>query len=132
MILRKPFGFALIYTLLTGALGALLKNEMQELALIPLALLLIFTLGYIFFVKAHLSNRFRIFASLFLALLAVVVKIGEVFIQSFDFAELLRNPYLLYNPYTWLNAGLYFVAAYLIISLANWIAGFFFKGKGHI
>ena len=130
MILRKPFGFAFIYTLLTGILGALVKNHIQEVALIPvvaLGFLLAFTLLYIIFVKAHLSHHFRIFASLYIALLGIAAIIaGALLAHSLDLESLFLN------PYTWLNALVHFIVAYLVISLANWIAGFFFKSKGHI
>lgn len=132
MILRKPFGFALIYVLFTALFGALIKHSNIQVpeALAPfvvgIGFLLVFTLVYIFAVKAHLSHHFRIYASLYLALLGIVLTIVAALLQSVDLGTLFLN------PYTWLNALVYFIVAYLIISLANWIAGFFFKSKGHI
>ncbi len=130
MILRKPFGFALIYTLLVGVMGALLVHLNLTLPIIPfagLAFLLVYTLIYILFVKAHLSHHFRIYSALFIALLGIAAHAVHALLDhSIDLMAVFMN------PYTWLNALVNFIVTYLVISLANWIAGFFFKGKGHI
>jgi hypothetical protein len=132
MILRKPFGFAFIYMLVAAVLGVVIQHINMQLPelLAPfvagIGFLLIFTLIYIFVVKAHLSHHFRIYASLYLALLGIVATIAAALLQSQDLGSLLLS------PYTWLNPLVYFIVAYLVISLANWIAGFFFKSKGHI
>ena len=131
MILRKPFGFAFIYALLSTVpmyLGGA-NFEMHPYAILAIAngSLVVYTIIYIFMVQAHLSHHFRLWASIYLMALSLVfamitaVIVNPIFLQQ-----------MLMDPYTYLNAAVYGVVSFVLITIGNWLASFVFKSKGHI
>lgn len=127
-LLRKPLGFAFIYAVLSAFLIYFVSfKNLSVMTGTICGLLVLFTLIYILMVKAHLSHHFILWASVFIALLSLVV--GLAFVTITDPNVLMDK---LKDPHTWINIFVYFAISYLLITIGNWIAGFFFKSKGHI
>lgn len=131
MILRKPFGFALIYVILSFLVTYLIMSmrvpfEYGWIA-IALAQIIIFTLIYIFVVSAHLSNHFRLYASLYIAILGLVSSL-----IIFGINDPIMFMGALKSMETWISTVTSFVISYVGITVANWLAGFALKTKGHI
>ncbi len=129
-LLRKPFGFAFIYVLLAFLIGNLVVNYTLNDYIgngIIYGLLLVFTLVYIFLVVAHLSNHFRLWASIYIAILGLILKMVVFYMY---------NPLMfmgaIYSISTWISPFIQFIIAYVTITIGNWLASFALKTKGHI
>lgn len=130
-LLRKPFGFAFIYVLFAFLVGQLLITYVTVNNYvgngIMHGLLLVFTLVYIFLVAAHLSNHFRLWASIYIAIFSLILSLVVFYIY---------NPIMLmgalHSVSTWISPFVQFVIAYVLITIGNWLAGFALKTKGHI
>ncbi len=130
-LLRRPFGFAVLYTLLSACIAYLVINlplmSYNFLTFANYASLVLFTIAYVLLVVAHLSHAFRLRASIYIPLLALIAGLVTAGII---------NPMLfvgvITNFHTWVNLAIAFVLSYALITLGNWLASFVFKSKGHI
>lgn len=124
-LLRRPFGFAVLCSVLTAFLAYFSLNAPIDTRIITALVLVVFTIAYVLLVKAHLSNNFRLRASIYIPLIAIVLSL----IAMQDSSLVLV---VLKDIQVWITATIAFVINFIAISLGNWIASFFFKGKGHI
>lgn len=129
-ILRKPFGFALLYTILSAFIAYLavsLQFSDRLLLVVNYGSLLLFTFAYVLLVVAHLSHAFRLRASIYIPLLALIAGLVTAgIINPMIFIGLLKD------MTTWVSLAIALVVSYVLITLGNWLASFAFKSKGHI
>lgn len=139
-LFRRAIGFAFLYFILENlcffALEYLGLSYSQDSSwiyltaiayLIPIALIALFTYFYVFAVKAHLSNGFRLRAALYLVLLAF----GYLLVLG-SFMNLHMVPQLLASPAFWIQSLLSFIIKYSGITIGNWLASHKIKTQGHI
>ncbi len=88
---------------------------------------MIFTLIYIWGIQAHLSNAFRLRASLYLVLITLVA--GLITAAQMDHTLVIV---FIKDYFTWMQAAIKFLVSYVVITIGNWLASFVLKTKGHI
>lgn len=136
-VFRKPIGFAFLLFLLDLLITHLLMFLGPSIApdspiwyivfLAPIALGILFTYLYVKLVDAHLSQGFRIRATIFTVLLFTLFTLGFAFVWNpIAFAALIRS-----STY-WLQTLMSLVIKYITITLGNWLGSFSIKTKGHI
>ena len=129
-LLRRPFGFAVLYALLSALIAYVIVNinlGTWALAGITYGSLVVFTIVYVLLVVAHLSHAFRLRASIYIPLLSLLIGLGlALFVNPMILIEILKD------INTWINLAISFVASYILIFIGNWLAGFIVKSKGHI
>lgn len=126
-LLRRPFGFAALYSVLTAFLAYFSANAPVDTRIIAAAVLVVFTIAYVLLVKAHLSNDFRLRASIYIPLIAIVLSLIAIGMKDSSLVLV-----VLKDIQVWIAAAIAFVVNFIAISLGNWIASYFFKSKGHI
>ncbi len=129
-LLRRPFGFAVLYALLAALVSYFTVNmdlSVNALVAINYGSLVLFTIVYVLLVVAHLSHAFRLRASIYIPILSLLIGLGlAAVVNPIIFIGLLKD------INTWINLAISFVASYVLIFVGNWLASFVLKTKGHI
>lgn len=142
-IFRKPLGFAFLFFLCEQlysyalAFSRILYNHYSSWTAIlslgyvaPLVVAIAFTYVYVRIVKAHLSQRFRIQAVLYILLVTLVSSLAVVAL-NFPISPFAIRALLL-SGFFWLSQALSVAIHYVGISLGNRLASPSIKTQAHI